>query len=102
MSDTTWKISHTHQRVGEECTCGGFRSALARDHSRHIAEVTEAAVREQVAREIEAERERNETVNVATTATGLYIRSTIAASYNNAAYIARGGRAVSYESGITV
>ena len=29
--------------------CGGFRSALARDHSHHIAEVTEAAVREHIA-----------------------------------------------------
>ena len=59
MSDTTWKISHAHQRVGEECTCGGFRSALARDHSHHVAEVAEAAVREQIARAIRAERDRH-------------------------------------------
>lgn len=48
-------------------------------HARHIAEVTEAAVREQVARDILAQRERY-------SCTGLED-----AAYDDAAWIARGG-----------
>ena len=61
------------------CACGIALDRGFTDHAAHIAAVTEAAVREQVARDILAQRERY-------SCTGLED-----AAYDDAAWIARGG-----------
>ena len=62
MSTLSDRIADKHQRVfnardglGPHCTCGWVHRDFngSQKHVMHIAEVTEAAVREQVAREIE-------------------------------------------------
>ena len=55
----------------------------------HIAAVTEAAVREQVARDIG--RRRDEAGGQPTSATGIALRAYIDGAFNEAARIARGG-----------
>ena len=78
MSALTDRIAAEHMPTRTSaCTCGGMR--LGEYYPRHIAEVTEAAVREQVARDIRAQRERY-------SCTGLED-----AAYDDAARIARGG-----------
>ena len=64
MSDLTDKIAAEHPRlmysvgVGHNYVCGcGDR--LMHGHTRHVAEVTEAAVRAQIAADIEAARGRH-------------------------------------------
>ena len=87
MSALTDKIAAEHQRIfhgygfGPHCTCGWVHRDFngSQKHVMHIAEVTEAAVREQVARDIRAQRERY-------SCTGLED-----AAYDDAARIARGG-----------
>ena len=63
MSALTDRIAVAHQRIfnaqfgrGPHCTCGWIHHDYdgSQKHVRHVAEVTEAAVREQVARDIEA------------------------------------------------
>ena len=57
MSALTDKIAAEHQPTRTSaCTCGGMQ--LGEYYPRHIAAVTEAAVRERVAREIRAQRDR--------------------------------------------
>lgn len=64
MSALTDRIAIKHQRIfnaqfgrGPHCICGWIHHSYdgSQKHVRHVAEVTEAAVREQVARDIEAE-----------------------------------------------
>ena len=64
MSALTDRIAAKHQRIfnaqyglGPHCTCGWIHHDYdgSQKHVKHVAEVTEAAVREQVARDIEAE-----------------------------------------------
>ena len=57
----------------------------------HIAAVTEAAVREQVARDIG--RRRDEAGGQPTSATGIALRAYIDGAFNEATRIARGGAA---------
>ena len=55
MSALTDQIAAEHMPTRTSaCTCGGMR--LGECYPRHIATVTEAAVREQVARDIETAR----------------------------------------------
>ena len=63
MSALTDRIAAAHQRIfnaqfgrGPHCICGWIHHDYdgSQKHVRHVAEVTEAAVREQVARDIEA------------------------------------------------
>ena len=63
MSALTDRIAAKHQRIfnaryglGPHCTCGWIHHHYdgSQKHVKHVAEVTEAAVREQVARDIEA------------------------------------------------
>ena len=65
MSALTDRIAVAHQRIfnaqfgrGPHCTCGWIHHDYdgSQKHVRHVAEVTEAAVREQVARDIETAR----------------------------------------------
>ena len=90
MSALTDRIAVAHQRIfnaqfgrGPHCICGWIHHDYdgSQKHVRHVAEVTEAAVREQVARDIRAQRERY-------SCTGLED-----AAYDDAARIARGGAA---------
>ena len=63
MSALTDRIAAVHQRIfnaqfgrGPHCTCGWIHHHYdgSQKHVKHVAEVTEAAVRERVARDIEA------------------------------------------------
>lgn len=63
MSALTERIAAKHQRVfnnpkgvGTSCTCGWYDTQYdgSQKHNLHIAEVTEAAVREQIAAELTA------------------------------------------------
>lgn len=65
MSALTDRIVHEHQRIfnaryglGPHCTCGWVHRDFngSQKHVTHIAEVTEAATRERVARNIEVAR----------------------------------------------
>ena len=57
MSALTDRIAAEHMPTRTSaCTCGGVR--LGEYFPRHLIEVTEAAVREQVARKIRAQRDR--------------------------------------------
>ena len=76
------------------CNCGEpLPSSANADMWRraHIAAVTEAAVREQVARDIG--RRRDEAGGQPTSATGIALRAYIDGAFNEAARIARGGAA---------
>ena len=62
MSKLTDRIAAKHQRIfnaryglGPHCTCGWIHHHYdgSQKHVKHVAEVTEAAVRERVARDIE-------------------------------------------------
>lgn len=80
MRPLTEKIVAEHMPTRTSaCTCGGMR--LGEYYPRHIAEVTEAAVREQVARDILAQLERYSCTVIEDVA------------YDDAARIARGGAA---------
>ena len=77
MSALTDRIAAEHMPTRTSaCTCGGMR--LGEYYPRHIAEVTEAAVRERVARDI-VQRQLVSTDTAAILA------------YNDADRIARGG-----------
>ena len=90
MSALTDRIAAEHMPTRTSaCTCGGMR--LGEYYPRHIAEVTEAAVREQVARDIG--RRRDEAGGQPTSATGIALRAYIDGAFNEAARIARGGAA---------
>lgn len=89
MSALTDRIAVAHQRIfnaqfgrGPHCTCGWIHHDYdgSQKHVRHVAEVTEAAVREQVARDI-VQRQLVSTDTAAILA------------YDDAAKIARGGAA---------
>ena len=65
MSKLTDRIAAKHQRIfnaryglGPHCTCGWIHHHYdgSQKHVKHVAEVTEAAVREQVAQDIEEAR----------------------------------------------
>ena len=93
MSALTDRVAREHEfrwvgdELGRGCTCGESFDFVPVDctasgaYARHIAEVTEAAVRERVAQDIRAQRERY-------SCTGLED-----AAYDDAARIARGGAA---------
>ena len=59
MSALTDRIAaeHSYTWTNAECACDASRHVWMEDFAAHIAEVTEAAVREQVAQDIEAERD---------------------------------------------
>ena len=87
MSALTDRIAAAHQRIfnaqfgrGPHCICGWIHHDYdgSQKHVRHVAEVTEAAVREQVARDI-VQRQLMSTDTAAILA------------YDDAARIARGG-----------
>ena len=98
MSALTDRIAAEHQRIfnaryglGPHCTCGWIHHHYdgSQKHVKHVAEVTEAAVREQVARDIG--RRRDEAGGQPTSATGIALRAYIDGAFNEAARIARGG-----------
>ena len=93
MSALTDRIAAEHRYLWSNATCGcGFEPPVwSKDYGQHIAEVTEAAVREQVARDIG--RRRDEAGGQPTSATGIALRAYIDGAFNEAARIARGGAA---------
>ena len=64
MSELSDRIANRHKGIYREpryyvCACEDYETARdVRAHESHIAQATEAAVREQIASEIEAEAER--------------------------------------------
>ena len=100
MSDLTHRIAAEHRVVGivqvtgtYECSCGIAVAALPGSglfdvQVRHVAEVTEAAVREQIAADIEAVLPPS----VVTTGPAAYVAG-MRDGLHDAARIARGGTA---------
>ena len=103
MSELTDRIAaeHSQETVNGRygCACGesspdryfDIYEDLTHWHRAHIAAVTEAAVRERVARDIG--RRRDEAGGQPTSATGIALRAYIDGAFNEAARIARGGAA---------
>ena len=93
MSALTDKIAAEHRDAiyidtADAIACKGCGEIIF-DIAHHIANVTEAAVREQVARDIG--RRRDEAGGQPTSATGIALRAYIDGAFNEAARIARGG-----------
>lgn len=88
MSDLAQQIAREHifswgntRNSDGECSCGDSMRGIY-GHSIHVAEVTEAAVREHLATEVEAHMRRHDEAQIGFSAVG--------DAYANAARIARG------------